>query len=112
MQLTLTAALSRLRSHDFVTDVRSGAGLLGAVQLRPDLLADDPTTLLRLLAAMRTRGVLTRGLADGSVQISPPFVVTRDQLNSIASAIDESLAEIGSSRSRSEAAGGRRCSLT
>jgi putrescine aminotransferase len=97
-QLTLTAALAGLRSHDYVADVRSGAGLLGAVQLRPDLLADDPSTLPRLLGALRTRGVLTRGLADGGVQISPPFVISRDQLHRIGTAIDESLSELGSTR--------------
>jgi adenosylmethionine-8-amino-7-oxononanoate aminotransferase len=97
-QLTLTAALSELRTHDLVADVRSGAGLLGAVQLRPEALAEDPSTLPRLLTALRSRGILTRGLADGGLQISPPFVITRDQLNRMASAIDESLVELGSTR--------------
>ncbi len=57
---------------------------------------------------MRERGVLTRGLADGSVQISPAFVITRDELGVIASAIDEALTEAGSVRAprpRQRAAG-------
>lgn len=98
LQLTLTAALSGLRRHEYVADVRSGVGLLGAVQLRPEILADDPSTLPRLLAALRSRGLLTRGLADGGVQISPPFVITRDELHRIGTGIDESLAELGSVR--------------
>jgi putrescine aminotransferase len=95
-QLTLTAAIAGLRGHEYVVDVRSGLGLLGAVQIRPEILADDPTTLPRLLAAMRRRGLLSRGLADGGVQISPPFVITRDELQRVGQGIDDSLTEIGS----------------
>jgi adenosylmethionine-8-amino-7-oxononanoate aminotransferase len=98
-QLTLTAALSGLRRHEYVVEVRSGVGLLGAVQLRPEILADDPTTLPRVLAAMRSRGLLTRGLADGGVQVSPPFVITRDELHRIGTGIDEALTEVGSVKS-------------
>jgi adenosylmethionine-8-amino-7-oxononanoate aminotransferase len=96
--LTLSAALAPLRSHEYVVDVRSGVGLLGAVQIRPEILADDPSTMPRILAGLRRRGVLTRGLADGSVQVSPAFVVTRDELNRIGTAIDEALVEVGSHR--------------
>jgi putrescine aminotransferase len=97
-QLTLTASIAGLRVHDFVADVRSGVGLLGAVQVRPEILADDPTTMPRLLSALRAGGVLTRGLADGSVQISPPFVITRDELIQLGSTLDTALTEIGSVR--------------
>jgi hypothetical protein len=81
-----------------VVDVRSGAGLLGAVTLDPSMLAADPTLMPRVLGGMRERGVLTRGLADGSVQISPAFVITRDELGQIAAAIDGALTAAGSSR--------------
>ena len=97
-QVTLGAALAPLREHEWVVDVRAGAGLLGAVQVSPDVLGAHPTTMPRLISAMRDRGVLTRGLADGSVQVSPSFVVTRDELRRIASAIDESLVGLGSRR--------------
>ena len=97
--LTLSAALAPLRGHDHVVDVRSGAGLLGAVQVRPEVVADDPTIMARIIGGMRARGVLTRGLADGSVQVSPAFVITRDELIRIGTAIDESLTDVGSRRS-------------
>jgi putrescine---pyruvate transaminase len=99
-QLALTAALAPLRAHSWVSDVRSGVGLLGAVQVSPDVLADDPTVMPRLLSALRRRGVLTRGLADGSVQVSPPFVITRAELEQLADGIDGSLAELGSVAAR------------
>jgi putrescine---pyruvate transaminase len=107
LQLGLTAALVPLRGHEYVVDVRSGAGLLGAVTLDPELLAADPTLMPRVLGGMRERGVLTRGLADGSVQISPAFVITRDELGVIAAAIDEALTAAGSTRAASPSSGSR-----
>jgi len=101
LQIALTAALVPLRSHAWVSDVRSGAGLLGAVTIDPQVLSGDATVMPRLIAALRDRGVLTRGLADGSVQISPPFVITRDELNTLAAAIDASLLDLGSTRADS-----------
>jgi len=101
MQVTLSAALAPLRAHAWVSDVRSGVGLLGAVTIAPEVLTADPSTLGRVVAGVRARGVLTRGLADGSLQVSPPFVVTRDELRLLASAIDETLAELGSTRQES-----------
>ncbi len=103
LQIALTAALVPLRSHSWVSDVRSGVGLLGAVTIDPQVLSGDATVMPRLIAALRDRGVLTRGLADGSVQISPPFVITRDELNTLAAAIDESLIDLGSTRAASPA---------
>jgi len=97
-QLSLTAALAPLRAHQWISDVRSGSGLLAAVQLDPDVVAADPTVMPRLLTALRRNGVLSRALVDGALQISPPFVITRDELRTLASAIDASLTELGSSR--------------
>lgn len=97
-QLSLAAALSHLRGHGWIDDVRLGGGLLAAVQLDRDVLADDPTLMARLLASLRGRGILTRALVDGALQISPPFVITRDELRTIGSAIDEALTELGSRR--------------
>ena len=96
--LTLTAALVPLRSHEYVSEVRSGSGLLAAVQVDPDVVADDPGVVDRLVREVRARGVLTRALAGGALQISPPFVITRAEMSSIASTIDEALAELGSTR--------------
>jgi len=98
LQLALSGALAPLREHSWVSDVRSGVGLLGAVTIDPELLAQDPALLGRLILAARSRGVILRALADGSVQISPPFVIDRDGLKAISAAVDESLADLGSVR--------------
>lgn len=95
-QVTLGAALALLRDHEWVADVRAGAGLLGAVQISSEVLASDATVMPRLIAALRERGILTRGLADGSVQVSPPFVITREELRRIGAAIDDALRGLGS----------------
>ena len=97
-QVSLSAALVGLRDHEWVVDVRSGAGLLGAVTLDPGLLAEDPTTMPRLLACLCDMGVLSRALADGSLQVSPPFIITRDELHTYADAVDQALTELGSTR--------------
>jgi len=87
-----------LSQHDVVHEVRAGVGLLGAVQVKPEVIAADPTFGSRLIGQLREHGVLTRMLADGSVQVSPPFVIEVGDLASIASAIDESLLALGSTR--------------
>jgi adenosylmethionine-8-amino-7-oxononanoate aminotransferase len=96
--LTLAAALAPLRGHAWVSEVRAGTGLLAAVQIDPDIIAADPTAMGRLIAAIRERGVLTRPLIDGSLQISPPFVMTRDEMTRCGRAIDEALTALGSRR--------------
>ncbi len=97
LELALTAALVDLRDHSWVREVRSGVGLLAAVTLTPEVLAVS-SSMPELLAALRERGFLTRALADGSLQISPSFVTTRDELMSLGRAIDESLTAVGSVR--------------
>lgn len=97
--ITLSAALAPLRAHDWISDVRSGTGLLAAVQVDPGLVAEDPGVLGRLVVAIRERGVLTRPLVDGSLQISPPFVMTREEMGVCGRAIDDALTALGSVRS-------------
>jgi adenosylmethionine-8-amino-7-oxononanoate aminotransferase len=84
LEPVLTDALAGLAGDSLVTEVRSGVGLLAAVQLDPAAIAEDPSLIPSVLNAMRSRGVLTRALVDGSLQVSPPFVVTPEQLKSAA----------------------------
>ena len=92
---TLDMALRPLEASELVLQVRT-VGLLGAVQLRPELVANDPALAGRVASGLRSRGVLTRMLADSSIQISPPFVVTPADLAFLAAAIAETLADLGS----------------
>lgn len=98
LEVTLSAALAPLRGHQFVHQVRSGIGLLGAVQLDPAVLADDPGLPTKIVHGLRHHGVVSRMLADGSIQISPPFTITRRQLQELSTGIDAVLTDLGSAR--------------
>lgn len=84
LEPVVTAALAPLTTVAEVTEVRSGVGLLAAVQIDPEVLAADPTRTARVVLAMRERGVLTRALADGALQVSPPFVIEESDLKTLA----------------------------
>ena len=79
LERELADALAPLARHAHVREVRAGTGVLAAVAA-----AADPG---RVLAELRRRGVLSRVLADGALQISPPLVTTREDLDLLAEAI-------------------------
>ncbi|MFL6068176.1 MAG: aspartate aminotransferase family protein [Gaiellaceae bacterium] len=83
LESVLDDALRPLERHDLVREVRT-IGLLGAVELESEV-AD------RVAAETLERGVITRALRGVALQISPPFVVTEEQLGAVAAVIGESL---------------------
>jgi adenosylmethionine-8-amino-7-oxononanoate aminotransferase len=92
----LADALTPLADHPMVSEVRAGLGLLGAVEIDPELRAAEPGVTERVVAACRERGLLTRGLAGRALQLSPPFVITEPQISRIAETITEALSAVGS----------------
>lgn len=82
----LHEALAPLAEHPLVHEVRSGLGLLAAVELAPEVLGSVPDAPNRLLAGAREAGVLVRGLGRG-VAVSPPLTVEREHLDLLAEAI-------------------------
>jgi putrescine---pyruvate transaminase len=80
----LTAALAPLAGHELVGQVRTGAGLLGAVELEASAREADPGLGARLVAAARERGVITRLLRGVALQVSPPFVISEREIGQIA----------------------------
>jgi putrescine---pyruvate transaminase len=84
LEPTVTAALAPLAGHPLVSEVRTGAGLLGAVEIAPAARAADPGLPARLVTAIRERGVITRLLRGIALQVSPPFVITEAELGQIA----------------------------
>jgi adenosylmethionine-8-amino-7-oxononanoate aminotransferase len=91
LERTLRDTLSELTGHPLVSEVRSGTGLLAAIQIDPDLTVQRPRLVPEVIAQLRARGMLTRALVDGSLQVSPPFVVTADQLKAFAESCWEAL---------------------
>jgi adenosylmethionine-8-amino-7-oxononanoate aminotransferase len=90
----LRDALAPLADHPAVAEVRSGTGLLAAVQLAPDVLADDPAAVAKLAGAAREAGVLIRPLL-GAAAVSPPLVVEQEHLEQIADAFRVGLDRLG-----------------
>ena len=86
-------ALAPLRDHALVGEVRSGMGLMAAVELAPELLHADPSAAARLYRGVRSRGVLLRAHARG-LAISPPLIVTETQIGQIAGTVAAALDDL------------------
>jgi adenosylmethionine-8-amino-7-oxononanoate aminotransferase len=85
LEPVLEAALRPLEEHALVAEVRAGLGLLAAVELA------DTSKVNQVIDDARARGVLLRGLRGVALQISPPFVITEDEIATLARVIRESL---------------------
>jgi adenosylmethionine-8-amino-7-oxononanoate aminotransferase len=93
LEPVLSELLEPLRELPGVADVRS-VGLAGAVELDAGLLAEHPTAGASVVVAARGHGILSRLLRGVALQISPPFVVTEDELARIVDAIGAALREV------------------
>jgi adenosylmethionine-8-amino-7-oxononanoate aminotransferase len=82
LEHVLSASLAPVAAHEMVREIRS-AGLLAAVQF----VDPDPLFAHRLVMLMRDEGVLLRSLPGGALQLSPPFVITEEQLGAVADAL-------------------------
>ena len=86
LEPVLRELLEPLRGLDGVADVRS-AGLAGAVELDPALLAASPGAPAAAVLEARRQGVLTRALRGVALQLSPPFIVAPDELEEIVAGV-------------------------
>ena len=91
LEATLADALEPLASHRLVADVRAGLGVLAAVQLEADALAEDATLTDRVVAAAREHGILTRALTGGGLQISPALTIGDDDLAELVEGLGAAL---------------------
>jgi putrescine aminotransferase len=98
LEQELPAALAPLLGHELVTEIRGGFGAVAAVQIDPVLLADDPGLTDRVTLRSRYHGVLTRTLVGGGLQISPPLVITREELDEVASGLAGALDDVAAAR--------------
>jgi adenosylmethionine-8-amino-7-oxononanoate aminotransferase len=85
LEPVLAAAFTPLASHPLVDSVRTGVGLLTAVQLA------DPDKAPAVVAALREHDVLTRAIGQGALQVSPAFVITDEQIRGLAEAFRAAL---------------------
>jgi adenosylmethionine-8-amino-7-oxononanoate aminotransferase len=90
LEPTLETLLRPLVEHELVGEVRT-IGLLGAIELGADALARRADLADRVAEEALQRGVIVRALRGAVLQISPPFVISEDQLARIAAVVGESL---------------------
>ena len=86
LEPVLRELLEPLRAERGVGDVRS-AGLAAAVELDARVVEADPGAPMAAVLAARRHGVLTRALRGVALQISPPLVVSEEELVAIVSAV-------------------------
>ncbi len=94
LERTLHDRLAALAGHELVSEVRSGVGSLAAVQVDPVAIAADAALPARAAAALRGHGVLSRVLATGALQVSPPFVTADDDVALLADALRAALDDV------------------
>ena len=90
----LVEALAPLTADPLVAEIRGGVGLMAAVALRPEALAERPGLVVEAFRAARRRGVIVRPLGDG-LAVSPPLTVEGEHLSAIGEALAGALAEVG-----------------
>ena len=98
LEQDLAAAVAPLASHPAVSEVRSGTGVLAAVQLSDEVLGADTGAPGRLMLAARRRGIMSRALAPGALQISPPLVLEHEELQELAAGLDGALEDLEAGR--------------
>ncbi|HEY9410919.1 MAG TPA: aspartate aminotransferase family protein [Jiangellaceae bacterium] len=101
LEPVLARTVASLSDAPLVESVRS-FGLLAAVQLDAEARAGDPRLVDTLVETLREDGVLVRALAGHSIQISPPFVITEDELGLLAEHLRAALVRLAA---RAERAG-------
>ena len=91
LEAPLLDALLPLAEHELVEEVRGGVGLLAAVNLRQDLVADEPSLPAQVGMACREAGMLVRPLVGGAIAVSPPLVIGDEEIAEIARAFTAGL---------------------
>ena len=80
LEQVLARELKAIESHDFVTSTRVG-GFLGGIELSSDVSAE------RVTDQIIEHGFITRPLRGNTVQISPPFITTDQEVRDLVSAV-------------------------
>jgi adenosylmethionine-8-amino-7-oxononanoate aminotransferase len=89
----LDASVRRLQDAPLVSEIRT-VGLTAAVALAPEVLEKDPTAVEKVIAAALNHGVASRVLRGHAVHISPPFVITEDQIDAMVDGIGNALEDV------------------
>jgi putrescine---pyruvate transaminase len=91
LEPVLAGVLAPLARHELVSEVRTGAGLLAAIEISQAAREADPGIGARIVTAARGLGVITRLLRGVALQISPPFIVSAAELQQISDVLAAAL---------------------
>jgi putrescine---pyruvate transaminase len=96
----LQKKLQELRGHDIVGDVR-GLGLLGGIELVSDKATKrsfdvSAGAARRVWQAGLAKGVIVRPLGGDVIAMSPPFVITEQQIDRIVEVLHVAIEEVES----------------
>ena len=94
----LLQRLQELRSHEIVGDVR-GLGLVAAIELVRDratkeLFEASAGAARRVWLAALEEGVIVRPLTGDVLAMSPPFVISNEQIDKIVSVLDRAVTRV------------------
>lgn len=98
--------ISSLADHPLVQEVRV-AGLLGAVELSDEEIEARPNLVEEVVVAARQEGILTRSLGGTAVHLSPPFVITEEQAEMLATGISRAIDSVNEDARSTHATSGR-----
>ena len=92
----LDSAVRRLDGAPLVGEIRT-VGLTAAVALKPAVLEADATAPDQVVAACLRHGVATRVLRAHAIHISPPFVISEEQIDAMVDGIGNALEDVAAS---------------
>lgn len=93
LEAALYDRLKPLASSSAVAEVRGGTGLLAAVELSSELLAERPAAVADAFRAAREAGVLLRPLVS-SLAVSPPLTIDESGLDVLADGLRAAIEEV------------------
>ena len=93
LEPVLERAVRRLEGTPLVGEIRT-VGLTAAVAIDPAVLEKDPETPDKVVAAALRHGVASRVLRAHAIHISPPFVITEDQIDRMVDGIGNALEDV------------------
>jgi len=93
LEPVLDTSVRRLAGAPMVGEIRT-VGLTAAVAIQPEQLEKDPATPDKVVAAALRHGVASRVLRGHAIHISPPFVITEDQIDRMVDGIGNALEDV------------------
>ena len=93
LEPVLARAVERLAGAPLVGEIRH-VGLTAAIALKPEVLEADAAATDKVVAAALRHGVASRVLRGHAVHISPPFVITEDQIDRMVDGIGNALEDV------------------